>query len=110
MTDKSAAAIREFAERWGFSQYKTDDGFLIDNDKTTQCISDLTALIEEHYVSKEIYVALENTLAKTEDALLEQRGIYFRLFNEETVCMYCETKIKRGSAIVLCKSCAEDNF
>lgn len=49
----SEQAIREFAEKWGFSQYKTDEGFLIDIDRTKQCLSDLTALISEHYVAKE---------------------------------------------------------
>jgi len=43
-TDK----LREFADKWGFSQDKTDEGFLIDNDRTRQCLSDLTALISEH--------------------------------------------------------------
>lgn len=65
MTDKSAAAIREFAEKWGFSQDKTDEGFLIDNDRTKQCLSDLTALISEHYVSKEEY----NDLLQQRDEL-----------------------------------------
>ena len=45
--------LREFADKWGFSQDKTDEGFLIDNDKTKQCLSDLTALIEEHYTANE---------------------------------------------------------
>ena len=44
--------LREFAEKWGFSQDKTDEGFLIDNDRTKQCLSDLTALISEGYVSR----------------------------------------------------------
>ena len=45
--------LREFADKWGFSQDKTDEGFLIDNDRTRQCLSDLTALISEHYYPKE---------------------------------------------------------
>lgn len=49
----SEQAIREFVDKWGFSQDKTDEGFLIDNDRTKQCLSDLTALISEHYVAKE---------------------------------------------------------
>lgn len=68
----------------------------------------LTALIEEHYVSKEGYIALENMLAKTEAALMEQKQLYFKLFEEEINCMYCEAKIRRGSAIILCKECAEN--
>lgn len=35
--------------------------------------ADLTALISEWYVEKEAYIALENTLAKTEAALLDAR-------------------------------------
>jgi len=45
--------LRGFADKWGFSQDKTDEGFLIDNDRTKQCLSDLTALISEHYYPKE---------------------------------------------------------
>lgn len=52
--------LREFADKWGFSQDKTDEGFLIDNDRTRQCLSDLTALIEEHYVKKEEHEKLVN--------------------------------------------------
>lgn len=45
--------LREIAAKWGFSQDKTEDGFLIDNDRTKQCLSDLTALISENYYPKE---------------------------------------------------------
>lgn len=45
--------LREIAAKWGFSQDKTEDGFLIDNDRTKQCLSDLTALISEEYYPKE---------------------------------------------------------
>ena len=41
------------------------------------------------------------------EALAEQKRLYFSLFDEETSCMYCEAKIRRGSAIILCKECAE---
>ena len=57
-TDK----LRGFADKWGFSQDKTEEGFLIDNDRTKQCLSDLTALISEGYVEKHKY-----------DELLRQR-------------------------------------
>lgn len=53
MTDKSAAAVRELAEKWAFTQCKDECGLLIDFDRTKAFISDLTALIVEHYVSKE---------------------------------------------------------
>jgi len=42
------------------------------------------------------------------EALAEQKRLYFSLFDEETSCMYCEAKIRRGSAIILCKECAEN--
>ena len=45
--------LRGFADKWGFSQDKTEEGFLIDNDRTKQCLSDLTALISEQYYPKE---------------------------------------------------------
>ena len=50
--------LREFADKWGFSQDKTDEGFLIDNDRTRQCLSDLTALISENYYPKEFVMWL----------------------------------------------------
>jgi len=42
------------------------------------------------------------------EALAEQKRIYFNLFDEEVRCMYCEAPINRGSAIILCKECAEN--
>lgn len=42
------------------------------------------------------------------EALEEQKRLYFNLFDEEISCMYCEAKIRRGSAIILCKECAEN--
>ena len=41
------------------------------------------------------------------EALAEQKRLYFNLFDEEIRCMYCEAEISRGSAIILCKECAE---
>ena len=41
------------------------------------------------------------------EALEEQKRLYFNLFDEDVSCMYCEVKLKRGSAIILCKGCAE---
>ena len=42
------------------------------------------------------------------EALEEQKRLYFNLFDEDVSCMYCEVKLKRGSAIILCKGCAEN--
>ena len=91
--------LREIVERWMGKKHPIT---------MRSYVSDLTALISEHYVSKEGYIALENMLAKTEAALMEQKQLYFKLFEEEINCMYCEAKIRRGSAIILCKECAEN--
>ena len=53
---KPSDKLRGFADKWGFSQDKTEEGFLIDNDRTKQCLSDLTALISEGYVEKSKYM------------------------------------------------------
>ena len=42
------------------------------------------------------------------EALAEQKRLYFNLFDEKIRCMYCEAEISRGSAIILCKECAEN--
>ena len=54
--------MREYGRWWGV-EAKDADKF----------VSDLTALLSEGYVEKEAYIALENTLAKTEAALLDAR-------------------------------------
>jgi hypothetical protein len=99
--------LREFADKWGFSQDKTDEGFLIDNDRTRQCLSDLTAIISEGYVEKAKYDEAVRQRDELMEALEEQKRLYFNLFDEDVSCMYCEVKLKRGSAIILCKECAE---
>ena len=96
MTDKSAAAVREF-----IAKYVNDD-----NEPTF--LSDLTALISEGYVSKEEHDKAVQQRDELREALAEQKRLYFNLFDEETSCMYCEAKIRRGSAIILCKGCAEN--
>ena len=54
MTDKSAAAVREFAEKWG----KGHGGV----NEDVRCLLDLTTLISEGYVERAKY-----------DELLQQR-------------------------------------
>ena len=77
----SEQAIREFVDKWGFSQDKTDEGFLIDNDRTKQCLSDLTALISEGYVSKEkAGYPLEFI-----EWLIKDQEIFFGELNEEYI-------------------------
>ena len=96
----------------------------------------ITALISEHYVDKDIHDRIEQALwalvkradeltteleelklkydkalqqrDELREALAEQKRLYFNLFDEEISCMYCEAKIRRGSAIILCKECAEN--
>ena len=54
--------LREIVERWMGKKHPI----------TMQSyVSDLTALISEHYVAKAAYIALENTLAKAEAKNLE---------------------------------------
>jgi len=89
----SEQAIRELAEKWG-KEWDEKEGWVKSKALTNMIYDDLTALISEHYVSKEVFE--------------EQRRIYLRLFDEEINCMYCEAKIRRGSAIILCKECAEN--
>lgn len=90
----SEQSIREFAEKWCLRviECMKDDDYIMHDPEGI--LSDLTSLISEHYVSKEVFE--------------EQRRIYLRLFDEEINCMYCEAKIRRGSAIILCKECAEN--
>lgn len=61
---------------------------------------------------KHRFVPVSSELLRQRDelkeALAEQKRLYFSLFDEETSCMYCEAKIRRGSAIILCKECAEN--
>ena len=63
-TDKSAAAIREFAEKCGWFVKATSidmTQFELNKD-TEQCLSDLTALISEHYVSKDEHEKMKHNL------------------------------------------------
>lgn len=56
MTDKSAAAIKEFAEKQFPLSKELKKEVLynqIQQAKQNECFSDLTALIEEHYYPKE---------------------------------------------------------
>lgn len=95
----SEQANREFAEKWGFSQDKTDEGFLIDNDRTKQCLSDLTALISEHYYPKEKYDELLQQRDELREALINVmvivRDCYPLLFdNEKPAVKQAEAAIK----------------
>jgi len=91
-TDK----LREFAEK--YASYKAQKVIIL---------SDLTALISEGYVEKAKYDEAVRQRDELMEALEEQKRLYFNLFDEDVSCMYCEVKLKRGSAIILCKECAE---
>ena len=92
--------LREFCENW-----RSD---LIKHGGIPEMLSDLTALISEGYVEKAKYDEAVRQRDELREALAEQKRIYFNLFEEEVRCMYCEAKINRGSAIILCKECAEN--
>ena len=80
----------------------------VNDDNEPTFLSDLTALISEGYVEKAKYDEAVRQRDELREALAEQKRIYFNLFEEEVRCMYCEAKINRGSAIILCKECAEN--
>jgi len=102
--------LREFAEKWGMGYFDdgVDYGYKPTSKKIEQCLSDLTALISEHYVEKAKYDEAVRQRDELKEALAEQKRLYFNLFDEEIRCMYCEAEISRGSAIILCKECAEN--
>ncbi len=84
---------------------RLDEWRKVERDKL---LSALTALISEGYVEKAKYDEAVRQRDELREALAEQKRIYFNLFEEEVRCMYCEAKINRGSAIILCKECAEN--
>jgi hypothetical protein len=70
--------LREIAEKYKTGGYRIVNDYAGNKtmqryDNENELLSDLTALISENYVEKEAYIALENTLAKTEAALLDAR-------------------------------------
>ena len=84
-TDK----LREFADKWGFSQDKTDEGFLIDNDRTRQCLSDLTALISENYVEKSKYDELLRQRDELREALIDMVWQFAYYGTKNNVAVMC---------------------
>ena len=103
--------LREFAEKWsteiaGNYDDELDVVTMLTNED--ELLSDLTALISEDYVEKAKYDEAVRQRDELKEALAEQKRLYFNLFDEEIRCMYCEAEISRGSAIILCKECAEN--
>jgi hypothetical protein len=77
-TDKSSAAIREFAEKWCLKVIevmKGDDYIMHDLDG---CLSDLTALISEHYVEREEH----DKVVQQRDELRRIMGYMIRLMED----------------------------
>lgn len=73
MTDKSAAAIREFAEKQFPLSKELKKEVLynqIQRAKQNECLSDLTALISEHYYPKEKYDELLRQRDELKEALI----------------------------------------
>jgi CHASE3 domain sensor protein len=87
-TDKSAAAIREFAEKWG-PTFTIEKGQYSDDKLIELCLSDLTALISEHYVSREEYNELLQQRDELREALKQIISIdqNSRLFNSVSITM-----------------------
>ena len=86
MTDKSAAAIREFAEKWGWFVKATSidmTQFELNKD-TEQCFSDLTALISEHYYTREFLLWFHDNvqIESREETFLVYNDIRFYTLNE----------------------------
>ena len=80
-TDKSAAAIREFAEKWCLRviECMKDDDYIMHDPEGI--LSDLTALISEGYVSKEkAGYPLEFI-----EWLIKDQEIFFGELNEEYI-------------------------
>ena len=102
-TDK----LREIAEKY-FPCVGTKNDREYRKMEQDALVSDLTALISEDYVEKAKYDEAVRQRDELMEALEEQKRLYFNLFDEDVSCMYCEVKLKRGSAIILCKECAEN--
>ena len=106
-TDK----LREIAVKFFPTEEKLSNNSLynqLQQSSQDKLLSDLTALISENYVEKAKYDEAVRQRDELKEALAEQKRLYFNLFDEEIRCMYCEAEISRGSAIILCKECAEN--
>lgn len=58
----SDTAIREFAEKWGLKVIEVMKGDDYIMHASEECLSDLTALISEHYVSKDEHEKMKHNL------------------------------------------------
>jgi hypothetical protein len=68
----SEQAIREFAEKWGIAEiFDEDTGQWEYKLCVDKCLSDLTALISEHYYPKERYDELLQQRDELKEALAE---------------------------------------
>ena len=88
-TDKSAAAIREFAEKYGGSivigyGQPSGSGSIPILTAEEQCLSDLTALISEHYYTREFLLWFHDNvqIESQEETFLVYNDIRFYTLNE----------------------------
>ena len=66
---KAEEAKRELAEKWGIEYVDTGGfaGYKPTNPANAECLSDLNALLDEHYVEREKYERVLNQLAIHEE-------------------------------------------
>jgi hypothetical protein len=84
---------------------------LLDKDETNEAEANMQLCCDAGNTAQKCGLLPSELLQQRDElkeALAEQKRLYFSLFDEETSCMYCEAKIRRGSAIILCKECAEN--
>jgi len=96
---KPEMTAEQLIEKWGWPY--VEEGWK-EEDCTDELRADLRSVIRGE--TSELLKQRD----ELKEALAEQKRLYFSLFDEETSCMYCEAKIRRGSAIILCKECAEN--
>lgn len=84
---------------------------LLDEDKTNEAEANMKLCCDAGNTAQKCGLLPSELLKQRnelKEELAEQKRLYFKLFDEEISCMYCEAKLKRGSAIILCKGCAEN--
>ena len=104
MTDKSAAAIREFAEK--IVPVILNSGLLCNTEEIIEAFTgDLTALIEEHYVKKEdVNQEVEKRIADRfpgKEEILKYFNNHFNCYTDVTIRDYETTEIAMTNIAVL---------
>jgi len=90
-TDKSAAAIREFAEKWCLRviECMKDDDYIMHDPEGI--LSDLTALISENYIDKDIHERLVERADELTTQVNESYPKEFLLWTGENCQYYPDT-------------------